>query len=71
MAMITINNKTYHVAPEVADLLRTVSEERDFYRKVLEAIAYEHLVYRSVGHEDRETLNRFRRLAHETLSVYN
>jgi hypothetical protein len=64
---ITINKQVYHIDPEVARLIRWTTDQRDFYHKVLEIIAYEHLVNRTAGRQDSETLGRFRRLAHETL----
>lgn len=70
MSIITINDKAYHVAPEVSEILEIVSNQRDFYEKVLHIIAYEHIVYRGMHPDDTKTLSRFRRLAHETLSVY-
>ena len=71
MSAISINDKTYHVAPEVAELLSMTSNERDFYRKLLEIIAYEHIVYRGLHKDDdTQTLSRLRRVAHEGLSVY-
>jgi len=72
MSIINIDDKTYHVAPEVAALLQMISEERDFYKKLLEIIAYDHLVYHNLlKGEDSWTLSRFRRLAHEGLLVYS
>ena len=43
MTMITIDKQGYDVPEPVANLLREVSDEREFYRKVLRYIAYGHL----------------------------
>jgi hypothetical protein len=64
MTMITIDKQNYDVPAPVADLLRDVSDERDFYRKVLRYIAYGHLQ----GPE--MSLLAVKRMAEESVQMY-